>query len=150
MVSPGCMRGSAITFLDPSSRTARDGQMIHENTTVSSSSRLTAMGNEGDLAFRDIIAPTLDHFQRAVFLEYGRRLLGQFDVSFAFGRGHRDHETIDVGHDSLLGVLRATSTFSAAFFGTVRCLSGSELSSYQAVNEWLLRRGQRKSRAFRP
>src|SRR6266849_6057467 len=59
-------------------------------------------GERGDLAFRDIIAPTLDYFQRAVLLEYGRRPLGEFYVSFAVGLGHRDHKTIDVGHDSLL------------------------------------------------
>src|ERR1700730_10680126 len=51
-----------------------------------------------DLALGDIIAPTLDHFQRAVFLEYGRRLLGKFPVSFTVGLGHWDHKTINVGH----------------------------------------------------
>ncbi len=40
------MRGSAITFLWPASRTSRDGQMIQENTTVSSSLHCTAIGNE--------------------------------------------------------------------------------------------------------
>ena len=35
-----------MTFFMPSSRTLRDGQMIQEKTTVSSSLRLTAIGNE--------------------------------------------------------------------------------------------------------
>jgi NAD(P)-dependent dehydrogenase (short-subunit alcohol dehydrogenase family) len=30
----GCRRGSAIAFFMPSSRTFRDGQVIHEKTTV--------------------------------------------------------------------------------------------------------------------
>jgi hypothetical protein len=42
----GRKRGSAMTFFIPSSRTLREGQMIHEKTTVSSSLRLTAMGND--------------------------------------------------------------------------------------------------------
>src|SRR5882724_8647803 len=42
----GCTRGSAITFFMPSSRTWREGQVTHENTTVSSSLRLTAIGND--------------------------------------------------------------------------------------------------------
>jgi len=36
---PACMRGSAITFFQPSSRAAREGQVTHEKTTVSSSLR---------------------------------------------------------------------------------------------------------------
>src|SRR4029077_14847833 len=40
----GFRRGSSITFFIPSSRTLREGQMIHEKTTVSSSLRLTGMG----------------------------------------------------------------------------------------------------------
>jgi hypothetical protein len=42
----GCKRGSAMTFFMPSSRTLREGQVIQEKTTVSSSLRLTAMGND--------------------------------------------------------------------------------------------------------
>src|ERR1700730_16416870 len=55
-------------------------------------------GERRDLAFGDIIAPTLDHFQCAVFLDYGRRLLSEFHVSFTVGLGHWDHKTINVGH----------------------------------------------------
>src|SRR6266436_3774852 len=42
----GCKRGSAMTFFMPSSRALREGQVIQEKTTVSSSLRLTAMGND--------------------------------------------------------------------------------------------------------
>ena len=35
-----------MTFFMPSSRTSREGQVIHEKTTVSSSLRLTAIGND--------------------------------------------------------------------------------------------------------
>src|SRR5882724_12886356 len=45
-LTSGFRRGSAMTFFMPSSRALRDGQMIHENTTVSSSLRLTANGND--------------------------------------------------------------------------------------------------------
>ena len=38
-----------IDFFIPSSRIWRDGQVIHENTTVSSSLRLTAIGNDVNL-----------------------------------------------------------------------------------------------------
>jgi hypothetical protein len=42
----GCIRGSAMNFLCASLRTSRDGQMIQEKMTVSSSLRLTAIGND--------------------------------------------------------------------------------------------------------
>jgi hypothetical protein len=38
-----------MTFFMASSRTLRDGQMIQEKTTVSSSLRLTAIGNDVNL-----------------------------------------------------------------------------------------------------
>src|ERR1700675_1615215 len=47
----GCRRGAAIAFFMPSSRTLREGQVIHEKTTVSSSLRLTAIG-------KDVVAPS--------------------------------------------------------------------------------------------
>src|ERR1700730_5227907 len=47
----GCRRGSTIAFFMPSSRTLREGQVIHEKTTVSSSLRLTAIG-------KDVVVPS--------------------------------------------------------------------------------------------
>src|SRR6516164_8796230 len=42
----GFMRGSAITLSQAALRASFDGQTIHENTTVSSSLRWTAIGND--------------------------------------------------------------------------------------------------------
>src|SRR5262249_1006142 len=42
----GLMRGSAITLSQAAFRASFDGQTIHENTTVSSSLRWTAIGND--------------------------------------------------------------------------------------------------------
>src|SRR6185503_535214 len=40
------MRGSSMAFFMPASRTSRDGQATHENTTVSLGSSFTACGND--------------------------------------------------------------------------------------------------------
>jgi hypothetical protein len=63
----GCKRGSAITFFMPSSRTLREGQVIQEKTTVSSSLILAfdRHGKRRDLAVGHIVPPTLDKFQCA-------------------------------------------------------------------------------------
>src|SRR5215467_11404474 len=45
----GFMRGSAITLAQAALRASLDGQTIHENTTVSSSLRFTAIGNDVSL-----------------------------------------------------------------------------------------------------
>jgi hypothetical protein len=63
----GCKRGSAMTFFMPSSRTLREGQVIQEKTTVSSSLILAfdRHGKRRDLAVGHIVPPTLDKFQCA-------------------------------------------------------------------------------------
>src|SRR5690554_2584263 len=45
-LTSGCRRGSDMTLFIPSSRTAREGQIIQENSTVSSGWHFTAMGIE--------------------------------------------------------------------------------------------------------
>src|SRR5262249_5867067 len=42
----GCMRGSLIRAFMPASRISREGQMIHEKTTVSSGLHFTAIGSD--------------------------------------------------------------------------------------------------------
>src|SRR5215471_9257255 len=105
----GCRRGSAMTLFMPSSRTLREGQRIQEKTTVSSSLRLTAMGNDVTLpsgtsspqhsAFGHIVPPALDEFQCAVLLEDDGGGFGMFLVDLAIGGGDRSNKSIVIRHD---------------------------------------------------
>src|SRR6266511_4393056 len=95
----GCKRGSAMTSFMPSSRTLREGQMIHEKTTVSSSLRLTAIGNDVTLPSGTSSPPTLHEFQCAVLLEDDGSGFCMFLVDFAIGGGDGRNKSIDIGHD---------------------------------------------------
>jgi hypothetical protein len=72
-----------MTFAIPASRTWRDGQMIHEKITVSSSWHFTAIGNDVSLPSGHIVAPAFDDLQRPVLLEHDCAVFGMLSVDFS-------------------------------------------------------------------
>ncbi len=69
-----------MAFFMPSSRTWRDGQVIQEKITVSSSLRLTAIEN-------DVSLPALDDAKRTVFRRLRERGIGR--LQYYNGDVHR-------------------------------------------------------------
>jgi hypothetical protein len=84
----------------PSSRTALDGHTIHENATVSSSLRFTAIRKDENLPSARR-RPSVGDQQGAVLLEHGRSGLRDSPVGVLVGRGNGDH--ISIPHSSCIG-----------------------------------------------
>src|SRR5690606_23384650 len=59
-------------------------------------------GEVGDLAGGYVVAPGFDHAGRAVFDEAGVEAAGVVEEGRLVGGGDRNHETVDIGHWSLL------------------------------------------------
>src|SRR5215467_1507202 len=98
----GFRRGSAMTFFMPSSRTFRDGQTIQEKTTVSSSLRLTAMGNDVTLPSGTSSPQHSTNFNAPCSLKTYSGGFGVLLVDFTIGSGNGRNKSIDIGHDAFL------------------------------------------------
>src|SRR5215471_2803766 len=95
----GFMRGSAITLSQAALRASFDDQTIHENTTVSSSLRWTAIGN-------DVILPSgtsSPQHSTTLSAPYSLKMAAASSACFLnFSRlavGTAGYESVDVGHD---------------------------------------------------
>src|SRR6516225_597956 len=79
---------------------------------------LDGHGKRRDLAFRHIISPAFDEFQRTVLLEDHSGRFGVLLVDFTIGSRNGRNKSIDIGHDAFLRRSIADHPYGADCAGT--------------------------------
>ncbi len=87
---------SAIIFSQPSSRVCLVRPFDQGEDDLLALLGLHRPLEVGDLAFGHVVAPGLDHADRAMFLEDLRRLRGHVVIGFLLALGHRQDEAVDI------------------------------------------------------